>query len=122
MLMDQKTNQPNNIKYIPSKLNRNSQFSKGSIKNTKRVPCLWIPVGRNILCRVNPPLFYFGATETASVIKALLDLEPIGSPGPPAKSSKLLSVSETREMAMLMGAGIVTQRHPFTKQTLFPGV
>lgn len=61
-----------------------------------------------------------GATETASVIKALLSLGPVGSPGPPTNSSEALSDSETREMAMPTRAGIVAQRHPFTRQTRFP--
>ena len=64
-----------------------------------------------------PPLFSSGATETASVIKALLGLGPIGRPGPPAKSSKLLSASETREMAMPMGAARVKDTHSQTKHS-----
>lgn len=84
-------------------------------KHTKTFFCSQISTaaGKILSCDNSPP-FSREVTETASVIKALLSLGPIGSPGPPAIPSELLPASETREMAMLMGAGIVTQRHPFT--------
>lgn len=95
-----------------------AHFKWSYYRNKDRKPfCVDSSLLEEIFSAVIIPLLC-GVTETACVIKALLSLRPIGSTEPQAKSIKLLSGSETREMASPMGAEIPPQRHPFTSQTL----